>query len=339
MKEERTLTLENNAQTTSALESESQAILEHLENAERELSDYYKNLATMPDPAAKEEIIERELASLRRTSSNLTRANMKVLAASDELSARFRDVKASRRKRRLIPAAPANSSIDLEEENSKHFAKGLNFYKLFLICFVGSFAGVVIELLWCIAKNGYIESRSGLVYGPFNLLYGAGAVALTLALYRFRNHRGWLSFVGAFIVGSVLEYVCSWAQELFLGSRSWDYTGKFLNINGRICLIYSIFWGILGVFWIKNIYPRMAKLILKIPDRVGKIVTWVLVVFMVVNCAVTVVAVARWSQRVDGVPADSAFEEFIDERFPDSRMERIFANMDFGEKESAANPE
>ncbi|MBQ8288957.1 MAG: putative ABC transporter permease [Clostridia bacterium] len=259
---------------------------------------------------------------------------MQVLTISDELSARFRDVKASRKKRRLIPAAPANSSIDLKEESSEHFAKGLNFYKLFLICFVGSFAGVVIEVLWCIAKNGYIESRSGLVYGPFNLLYGAGAVALTLALHRFRNRGSWLSFAGAFVVGSILEYACSWAQEFFIGSCSWDYTGKFLNINGRICLVYSIFWGVLGIIWIKNLYPRMANLILKIPQRIGKIVTWVLVVFMVVNSAVTVVAVTRWSQRVDGVPADSAFLEFIDQRFPDSRMERIFANMTFGDEEA-----
>lgn len=336
MEEKQSTAVKDFQRASSVLECESQAILEHLDNAHRELSDYYKDLAVSSDPSSKEELVEQELASLRRTSSNLTRANMQVLSISDELSARFRDAKASRKKRRLIPAAPANSSIDLKEESSEHFAKGLSFYKLFLICFVGSFAGVVIEVLWCIAKNGYIESRSGLVYGPFNLLYGAGAVLLTLALYRFRNRGGWLSFAGSFVVGSVLEYACSWAQEFFFGSRSWDYSGKFLNINGRICLVYSIFWGILGIFWIKDLYPRMASLILKIPQRIGKIITWILVVFMVINSAVTVVAVARWSQRVEGVPADSAFMEFIDQRFPDSRMERIFANMSFGDEEEAA---
>ena len=94
-----------------------------------------------------------------------------------------------------------------------------------LVCFVGSFAGVVVESIWCILRHGYLESRAGLVYGPFNLLYGVGALTLTLALYRFRNRGRWLSFLGGMLVGSVVEYICSWGQELILGSRSWVYFG------------------------------------------------------------------------------------------------------------------
>lgn len=322
-------TPEATATPISPLEEESQILLAHVKDAEQELSTYYNDLATASDLTEHEEDIAEELASLRRTASNLSKANLQVRSMSDELSARFHDVKTSQKKRRLIPPAPANASIDLAEEKSRHFARGINFYKLFLICVVGSFAGVIVELLWCLAKNGYLESRSGLVYGPFNLLYGVGAVALTLSLYRFRNRGSWISFLGGFVVGSVLEYVCSWGQEMLLGSRSWDYSNMPLNLNGRICFVYSLFWGILGVFWIKNLYPRMAKWILKIPNRLGKVVTWILVAFMLFNAAVTVVAVGRWSQRVEGVPADSAFMEFVDKRFTDERMERIFANMEF----------
>ena len=90
------------------------------------------------------------------------------------------------------------------------------------------------------------------------------------------------------IVGSVVEYICSWGQELVFGSRSWDYSQMPFNLNGRICLMYSILWGVLGILWIKNIYPRMAKWILKIPNRAGKIITWVLVIFMVFNSVMTV---------------------------------------------------
>jgi len=100
-----------------------------------------------------------------------------------------------------------------------------------------------------------------------------------------------------------------------------------LNLNGRICVTYSLFWGLLGVLWIKDLYPRMAKWILKIPNRIGKPVTWVLTAFLIVNGAVSCVAVSRWSERAAGLPADSAFWELIDERFPDERMESIFINM------------
>lgn len=276
------------------------------------------------------ETVRQEAEDLKEKAGILLRAHMKASAQADELETRLHDVEVSLKKKKLIPAAPANSVIDLEEKESEHFARGLNFYKIFLVFFIGSFAGVVVEMLWCLITNGYIESRAGMVYGPLNALYGAGALALTLTLYKYRNRSSAISFAGGMIVGSVVEYICSWGQEVLFGSRSWDYSHMPFNINGRICLLYSVFWGILGVMWIKSIYPRMAKWILKIPNKIGKVMTWLLVVFMIFNGAMSMISMLRWSERIHGYQADNAFEEFIDERFPDERMERIFANMEFG---------
>lgn len=292
------------------------------------IQDYYEKLLNVSDFDATDREVRSALASFRRTSASLKKAQGLTSDMTDELNARWKDLRRFRKKR-LIPGAPANAIIDRAERRSRHFARGLNAYKLLLLCFIGSFLGVIIELGWCLLRNGYLESRSGLVYGPFNLLYGVGAVVLTLALYRFRNRGKWLSFIGGALVGSVVEYVCSWAQEAAFGSRSWDYSAMPFNINGRICLMYSLFWGILGVFWVKSIYPRMAKWILRIPNRPGKIFTWVLTVFFAVNAVVTCIAVFRWSQRIGGVTADSAFWRFIDLRFTDARMQHIFANMHF----------
>ena len=85
------------------------------------------------------------------------------------------------------------------------------------------------------------------------------------------------------------------------------------------------------MLWIKNIYPRMAKIILRIPNRAGNILTWCLTAFLVFNAVVTFLAVDRWSERLNGVPAENGFWEFIDDRFPNERMEKIFANMHFGD--------
>lgn len=315
------------------LEEMSARMLTTVAEAEAGLEPIYVRLAEEAESDAPSEKldqdVQREIESLKRSAANLRQASQKSADLVDELSARFRDMRTSRDRKwyRLNP--PANAAIDLEERKTGHFAQGINLYKLLLVCFVGSFAGVVVELMWCLLTRGYLESRSGLVYGPFNLLYGAGALALTVALYRYRNRGRWLSFLGGFVVGSAVEYACSWGQEMLLGSRSWDYSGMAFNINGRICLLYSIFWGILGMLWIKDIYPRMAKWILKIPNRPGKAITWCATVFLVINAAVTCVAVGRWSQRVQDVSAPNGFWEFVDERFPDERMERIFANMSF----------
>lgn len=314
-----------------AAEAAGRALAEryHTRLAEEAQEDGSKELS--PAGLALEEEVRQELEGLRRAARSLLTASQSVEQIADELSARARDMRKAKDRKWYALNPPANAAIDLAEVKTDHFAQGLNLYKVLLLCASGSFAGVVIEMLWCLITNGYIESRAGLVYGPFNLLYGAGAVCLTLALYKYRNRGYQWSFLGGFVVGSVLEYVCSWAQEVLLGSRSWDYSSFPLNLNGRICLLYSVFWGALGVFWIKDLYPRMAKYILRIPNRIGRPLTWALTIFLIINAAVSCVAVGRWSQRVAGEPAGNGFWSFIDQRFPDQRMERIFANMEFGE--------
>ncbi len=313
------------------LEVCSKELLNAAEDTCRDMEEYYIRMVEEQDSQFFQEDVKQKSDSYKRAVSNMSKAYRYAVHMNDELDARWNDLQKGR-KRKLIPAPPANGAIDLEEQRANHFAQGINIYKILLICFVGSFAGVAVELLWCLLRHGYLESRSGLVYGPFNLLYGAGAVALTLALYRYRNRGGWISFLGGFAVGSVLEYVCSFGQEMLLGSRSWDYSSVPFNLNGRICLLYSVFWGLLGYLWVKNIYPRMARWILKIPNKTGKIITWILTVFFIFNILVTCLAVGRWSQRVDGTEPSNSFFTYIDERFPDERMERIFANMEFNQK-------
>lgn len=302
--------------------------------AEEALGPKWRDGAPREEARPMLDAVQGELECLHQASKSLAQSYQAIVELEDETSARLRDLRKSRNRKWYAPNPPANAAIDLAEKRLNHFAQGLNIYKILLVCIVGSFAGVVVEMMWAFARYGIIESRRGLVYGPFNLLYGAGAVFLTLTLYKYRNKGRIWSFLGGFIVGSVLEYVCSWGQEVLLGSRSWDYSNLPLNLNGRICFTYSVFWGILGIVWIKDLYPRMAKWILKIPNKVGKPLTWALTVFMIFNIIVSCVAVGRWSKRLEGAPAPSPFWEMVDRRFPDQRMERIFANMSFGGEDS-----
>lgn len=310
---------------TLEIESAGVKLLELADATQKEMNDYYPQMLEESCP----EDVQAKAESLKRATAAIAKAHAMTYKVSDEFNARWNDIKRQNRKKKISISVPANAEIDLNESRLDHFAKGLSFYKVLLICFVGSFLGVVIELLWCLLRNGYIESRSGLVYGPFNLLYGVGAAALTVCLYKYRNRSAYISFAGSMLVGSAIEYVCSWGQELVFGSRSWDYSDVPFNLNGRICLLYSVFWGVLGIFWIKTVYPVMAKWILKLPNRAGKIITWALAVFFVFNIFMTMASMTRWTQRMDQTEPHNAFEEFIDERFPDERMEKVFANMEF----------
>ena len=283
--------------------------------------------------------IREELIVMRKQRDLMTKKLQVFNDLIDEVETRLKETEKYDRKKkkklRILPPAPTNAQIDYREKQEAHFAQGMTFYKLFWVFFIGCFAGVVLETIYCLIQRGHYESRVGLIYGPFNLVYGIGALCLSGALYRFRNRGRVFSFVGGFVVGSVVEYACSWFQEVCFGSTSWDYSNMPYNLNGRICLLYSVFWGILGIFWIKDIYPRMAKWILKIPNKVGKPLTWALLAFMVFNSVMTLFTSLRWTARREGVPASNAFEAYLDEHYPDERMQKIFANAEFTEDREA----
>lgn len=283
--------------------------------------------------------IRDELVLLRKRRDLMAKKLQAFNELIDEVETRLKETeqydRRKKKKVRILPPAPTNAQIDYREKQEAHFAQGMTFYKLFWVFFIGCFAGVVLETIYCLIQRGHYESRVGLIYGPFNLVYGIGALCLSGALYQFRNRGRVFSFVGGFVVGSVVEYACSWFQEVCFGSTSWDYSNMPYNLNGRICLLYSIFWGILGIFWIKNIYPRMAKWILKIPNKVGKPLTWVLLVFMVFNSVMTLFTSLRWTARREGIEPRNAFEAYLDEHYPDERMQKIFANAEFTEDREA----
>ena len=283
--------------------------------------------------------IRDELVLLRKRRDLMAKKLQAFNELIDEVETRLKETEQYERRKkkkvRILPPAPTNAQIDYREKQEAHFAQGMTFYKLFWVFFIGCFAGVVLETIYCLIQRGHYESRVGLIYGPFNLVYGIGALCLSGALYQFRNRGRVFSFVGGFVVGSVVEYACSWFQEVCFGSTSWDYSNMPYNLNGRICLLYSIFWGILGIFWIKDIYPRMAKWILKIPNKVGKPLTWVLLVFMVFNSVMTLFTSLRWTARREGIEPRNAFEAYLDEHYPDERMQKIFANAEFTEDREA----
>lgn len=281
--------------------------------------------------AALQEEICGTLAALRRERDAMIGCLTQEAGFIDEAETRLKEINRVHRRFHILPPAPTNGQIDSQERRSRHFAQGMSLYKLFWVFFIGCFLGVVVERVWCFVRYGLYEPRVGLIYGPFNLVYGLGAWALTAALYPFRNRSKVFSFVGGAVVGSAVEYFCSWFQEIAFGSASWDYSGQPFNLNGRICLLYAIYWGVLGMMWIKDFYPRMAQLILKIPNRLGKGLTIALAAFMLFNALMTGATVLRWMNRRQGEPPRGAAEAYLDRRYPDERMEAIFSNLVFSD--------
>ena len=209
------------------------------------------------------------------------------------------------------------------------FAKGLSFYKLFWIFTVGCVTGVLLENFWYLLAFHRITNRVGLVYGPFNPVYGMGALVITLGLYWLRDKHWLWIFVGGVALGGLFEYVCSWVQETVFGAASWNYSHLPLNINGRINLVFSLFWGFIALLWIRLLYPALSGLIERIPVRAGVILTWAVLVFLVYDILISAAAVGRMSSRHTGKPAANRVEHFLDDHFPDERLHEIYPSMKF----------
>ena len=67
-------------------------------------------------------------------------------------------------------------------------------------------------------------------------------------------------FMASFVLGGVLEYLFSYFYERYIGIAPWDYSNIPFNFNGRTSLIHCIFWGIVGILFMKVIYPYISNL-------------------------------------------------------------------------------
>ncbi len=204
--------------------------------------------------------------------------------------------------------------------------KNFTFFQYVWIFIVSCYAGFIVETLWCLIKNGYIESRKSLVLGHLSVAYGMGAVLLTLILVRFRNAKLWKIFLIAFVSGTVTEYICSLGQELCFGTVAWDYSHLPLNINGRVCLLYSLFWGVLGVFWVKVMIPFMNRIFNAVHLPGEKIIVWAFIAFFVFDCALSASAALRMNERAQGVASSNKIDQFLDTHYTDEKMNEIYAN-------------
>ena len=228
---------------------------------------------------------------------------------------------------KAYPKAQKTENIKVqskEESETKVFAYGCSFYKIVLLFFIGAFLGDITETIFCRITEGVWMSRSSVVWGDFSIVWGLAIAAVTALLYRYRNRsEQFLFWMGTFL-GGAYEYICSVFTEAVFGTVFWDYSDIPFNLAGRINLLYCFFWGFAAVAWFKILYPRVSRLIEKIPVKPGKIITWLLLIFMLADGVVSSAALARYNTRSNGIEASNSFESWVDEHFDDARMAKIY---------------
>ena len=141
-----------------------------------------------------------------------------------------------------------------------------NFTKLVLLFFLGGLFGGLIEIGYQIVTRGDFV-LGGFLYGPFRPMYGFGFLIMYL-IGKKVNKNPLVVFLVSFITCSIFEYATSYILEVIFNIKWWNYKDFYLNIDGRICFVVSLFWGLLGLLFIKMIFPLFDKLHDKLNKKV-----------------------------------------------------------------------
>ena len=253
--------------------------------------------------------------------------------------------------------ASSEEVVEVEKEKPKKKTWTINqvtIWRILAYFAIYSFLGFVIETTYGLLTKGQLESRQSFLYGPFCGIYGVGAVIMIVVLHRIDRTKKWKLFLGGFIVGSITEYVVSLVGELLFNVKWWDYSNMFLSIGGRICLYFSIFWGILAIYLIGHLNPKIDRLLDKIKEKIApkvlKGVILFITIFLFLDCCITAFALKAFHVRmvvendIDVPNKESVVEQyhqlydnegmsnFIHRFFGDKKMIRTFPNLKVEDK-------
>ncbi len=247
-----------------------------------------------------------------------------------------------------------NNNSEIKVKNKLNI-NGISIWRILAYFIIYSVAGYVIETVYGMVTKGVWESRQSFLYGPFCGIYGLGAVVMIVCLHKISKKFNAL-FLGGFIVGSIVEYIVSFVGEMLLGLKWWDYSNMPLNINGRICVYYSIFWGFLGIYLIASLNPKIDKIIdwtkskFKTYKGLKTFVTTVCILLLI-DCISTAFALEFFlvrmivkydlnvenrdiiQQQYDKIYNNEKLSNFIYKFWGDKKMIRTFPNIKITDKE------
>ena len=171
----------------------------------------------------------------------------------------------------------------------------LNFYTLSVIYLVYSFLGWVGETVVATIKGRQFTNR-GMASGPFCFVYGTAGVLLAVGLADLRTN--WLAlFAGSFLIATVVEWVTAKFLERVHHRRWWDYSGKKFNLDGYVCLQYSVLWGVLGAVSVRWGNDLLLRLCAVFQPLLFHIAVWVSMSIAALDQISAAVVVERYAAK------------------------------------------
>lgn len=193
-----------------------------------------------------------------------------------------------------------------------------NIKDIFLWFLLYSFIGWVYETILCSVKQRRFINR-GFLNGPYCPIYGVGAVVNLLALGRFTNPA--LLFIAGAVMDCTLEYITSWGMEKLFHARWWDYSKKFLNINGRVCLLGAVAFGSFSVVLVLFMHPFFVQKLSFITPNARDIMFWALLCLFVADNIYTLIGFSPFNKLMGKIVTPSTAGMCTPEELEKNRSE------------------
>lgn len=166
---------------------------------------------------------------------------------------------------------------------------GQQLFEILMYFIIYSVLGWIMEsIIRSVIERKIINT--GFLRGPVCPIYGIGAIIMLLFLERFQDNIIALFFI-AIVVLTAWEYLVGVLLEKMFNTKYWDYSHQKFNFQGRICLTNSLFWGVLGVVFVKYIHPFVESLISRVDMNLLYYIIGIISLVMIVDFITTLVKV------------------------------------------------
>ncbi len=168
----------------------------------------------------------------------------------------------------------------------------------YLITFfsIYSFLGWLTEVIYAYHKDHLFINR-GFLYGPLCPIYGSGIIILILCLNNYKNNIGLIFLIGMLLTSS-LEYLTGFVLEKAFNTKWWDYSDMSLNIHGRICISFSVIWGVASIFIVSLIHPLISELVSSIPILIIQIYALIFFIYFILDFIFTMLSLIKFNKFI-----------------------------------------
>ncbi len=155
---------------------------------------------------------------------------------------------------------------------------------LYILFWLYAILGYLMEVIRIFIKEKKFVNR-GFLLGPYCPIYGVGGVLLSL-INGYKDDP-FIVFSVSIVICSFIEYLASYILELIYKVRWWDYSDRFLNVNGRICLTNTIEFGVLGMLIVCYFNPILIDFITSININLRHIISITLLIITTLDIFIT----------------------------------------------------